>query len=72
MSTDLKNDLAGLRLEREPERTSRRWIAVLVLLVAIGAMGAGIWWLATREQPIQVDVASVTGSAGSFCGCSAL
>jgi RND family efflux transporter MFP subunit len=61
MSTDLKNDLAGLRLDREPERTtSRRWIGLLLLFVALGAAAAGIWWLATREQPIPVDVATVT------------
>jgi RND family efflux transporter MFP subunit len=61
MSTDLKNDLAGLRLEREPERTtSRRWIGPAVLLLLLGAGGAGVWLWVVREQAIQVDVATVT------------
>jgi RND family efflux transporter MFP subunit len=64
MSTDLKNDLAGLRLEREPERTtSRRWVGLLVFFVLLGAMAAGIWWLANRETTIQVDAATVTERA---------
>ena len=61
MSTDLKNDLAGLRLEREPERaTSRRGIGMLALFLVLAAVGVAIWWLVTRERVVQVDVATVT------------
>jgi RND family efflux transporter MFP subunit len=61
MSTDLKNDLDALRIDREPERaTSRRWLGLVILFLALGATGAGIWWFASRERPIQVEVATVT------------
>ena len=61
MSTDLKNDLAGLRLEREPERaTSRRGIGMLAFFLVLAAIGVAIWWLVTRERVVQVDVATVT------------
>jgi RND family efflux transporter MFP subunit len=59
--SDLKQDLAALRLEREPEtHTSRRWagLAMLALLVVAGAGGA--WWWFTRERPIHVETATVT------------
>jgi RND family efflux transporter MFP subunit len=59
--SDLKQDLAALRLEREPEtHTSRRWAgwAMLALLVVAGAGGA--WWWFTRERPIHVETATVT------------
>ncbi len=58
---DLKDDLAALRLEREPEsHTSRRWIGWLVLAVLLLAAGGGAWWWFTRERPIEVEVASVS------------
>src|SRR5687767_2030379 len=59
---DLKQDLAALKLEREPVQPgrSRRGVAWLVL-VAVLLVGAGAaWWWTTRERPIEVDVASVT------------
>jgi HlyD family secretion protein len=58
---DLKEDLAALRLEREPEsHTSRRWIGWLVLAVVLLAVGGGAWWWFTRERPIEVEIASVS------------
>ena len=52
--TDLKSDLASLRLEREPDsHTSRRWIGWLVLAVLVLAAGAGGWWWLSRERPIE-------------------
>jgi RND family efflux transporter MFP subunit len=60
---DLKDDLAALRIEREPERPARRWVAWLVLLLVIAAAGAAAWrWLA-REQPIEVETATVSQRA---------
>ena len=60
---DLKDDLAALRIEREPERPSRRWVAWLVLLLVVAAAGAAAWrWLA-REQPIEVETATVSQRA---------
>jgi HlyD family secretion protein len=58
---DLKEDLAALRLEREPEsHTSRRWIGWLVLVVLLLAAGGGAWWWFNRERPIEVEIATVS------------
>jgi RND family efflux transporter MFP subunit len=58
---DLKEDLAALRLEREPEsHTSRRWIGWLVLVVLLLAAGGGAWWWFSRERPIPVEIATVS------------
>jgi RND family efflux transporter MFP subunit len=59
---DLKDDLAALRIERQPER-SRRWVGWLVALVLLGAAGGGAWMWATRERPIEVEAAAVTQRA---------
>jgi HlyD family secretion protein len=59
--TDLKQDLAALRIEREPERSGvGRWVgwAVVLLMLAAAAGGAWVWF--TRERPIEVAVATVT------------
>ncbi len=59
--TDLKDDLASLRLEREPDsRPGRRWIGWLVLAVLVAGAGAGGWWWFRRERPIEVEVATVS------------
>lgn len=58
---DLKEDLAALRLEREPEsHSSRRWIGWLVLVVLLLAAGGGAWWWFSRERPIEVEIATVS------------
>jgi HlyD family secretion protein len=58
---DLKEELAGLRLEREPaSHTSRRWIGWLVLAVLLVAAGGGAWWWFGRARPIEVETAAVT------------
>jgi RND family efflux transporter MFP subunit len=59
--SDLKQDLAALRLEREPVApTSRRWVGwVLLAAVLVAAAGAAWWWF-TRERPIEVETAAVT------------
>ena len=59
--TDLKQDLAALRIEREPERPSvGRWVGWAVVLLIIAGAGAGTWMWATRGRPIEVELATVT------------
>lgn len=60
---DLKDDLAALRLPREPESSGRRRGAAAALLLVMAAGAAGAWWWARREQPVEVEVASVTARA---------
>jgi RND family efflux transporter MFP subunit len=61
--SDLKSDLAALRIEREPQRTPRRWVKWVILLIVLGgAAGAGWRWF-TRERPVTVQVANVTERA---------
>jgi len=65
--SDLQDDLAALRIEREPLTPQRRgwvkWAAAIVLLIGTAA---AVWAWVTRERPIAVQVASVTGrSAGT-------
>jgi RND family efflux transporter MFP subunit len=64
---DLKDDLAALRLDREPESTvNRRWIGWLVLVVLLLAAGGAVWWWLSRERPIEVEMATVsTRQAGA-------
>jgi RND family efflux transporter MFP subunit len=59
-----KDDLAALRIVREPMRPERgravKWIVILLLLAGAGT-GGWLWF--TRERPIQVEVATVTQRA---------
>ena len=58
------DELSALRIERQPTRPEgRRWVKWLVLSVLIAGGGAGIWLWATRERPIEVEVATVTQRA---------
>ena len=53
---DLKDDLAALRIERDPVRPgSRRWVGWVIVLVVLSAIGAGAWRYFTRERPIEVS-----------------
>jgi HlyD family secretion protein len=62
--TDLKQDLAALRIEREPDRPGvARWIVWIVVLVLIGGAGVVAWKWATRQRPIEVQVAVVSERA---------
>ena len=58
---DLAQDLAALKLEREPIRpTSRRWVGWLALVLVLAvASGAGWWWF-SRERPVEVEAVAVT------------
>ena len=62
--SDLSTDLAGLRIERTPERRStRRWVLWVILgLLLVGATAAATWWF-RHDRPIEVQVASVTQRA---------
>lgn len=60
----LNQDLAALRIEREPERPGgERWVMGVVVLLLVGGAGAGAWYWATRERPVAVEVATVTERA---------
>ncbi len=59
--SDLKEDLAALRLEREPDtHTNRRWVRWVLLAVLVPALGGGAWWWFSRERPIEVETAAVS------------
>jgi RND family efflux transporter MFP subunit len=62
--SDLTSDLAGLRIERKPEKkSSGRWVVwALLILLLLGGGGALASWL-MRERPIEVQAASVTSRA---------
>jgi RND family efflux transporter MFP subunit len=60
---DLKDDLAALRIEREPDRPARRWVAWLVTLVIVAAGGYAAWRWISRERPIEVETATVSERA---------
>jgi RND family efflux transporter MFP subunit len=61
--TDLKDDLAALRIPREPVSGARRtrWPWVLLALL-LGGGGAG-WWFVHRDRPIEVRVVAATERA---------
>src|SRR5262245_17796370 len=59
--SDLKQELAALRLEREPETISpRRWVGWAFLVIFLLAVAGGGWWWFSRERPIEVETVSVT------------
>src|SRR6185295_11789107 len=61
---DLKDELAALRIEREPERPGRgRWVLWVALIVLLGAGGfAASRWLG-RDRPTEVEIATVAERA---------
>jgi RND family efflux transporter MFP subunit len=59
--TQLKDDLAALRIARDPEGPSSRRVSVwLVGLFVAAAAGAGTWYWLARERPLEVEVVTVT------------
>src|SRR5579862_6038975 len=61
---ELNDDLAALRIERAPERAGAgRWLGWLVLLILLLVGGYFGWKWFTREQPVEVDTATVTQRA---------
>lgn len=63
--TDLKDDLAALRIERAPiaPEGGGRWIKWLVMLMFLGGAGYAGWAWFTREIPAEVEVVTVTQRA---------
>lgn len=62
--SDLKQDLAALRIERGPERSGvGRWLAWTLMLTIVAGVAAGAWVWVTRERPLDVQVATVTERA---------
>jgi RND family efflux transporter MFP subunit len=58
---ELKDELDGLRIRRAPVRgRSRRWPVWLIAALVLVGLGAAAFIWATRERPIQVQVATVT------------
>src|SRR5262245_49184061 len=61
---DLKQELAALRIERAPEgRGAGRWVLWVGLTILIAALGFAGWRWATRERPVDVQIAVVTERA---------
>jgi HlyD family secretion protein len=62
--TDLKQDLAALRIDRQPDRPGiGRWAGWILALIVLGTAGVAGWRWATRVQPVEVQVAVVTERA---------
>ncbi|MGH9386492.1 MAG: efflux RND transporter periplasmic adaptor subunit [Vicinamibacterales bacterium] len=61
--SDLKDELAALRIEREPVREGRGWVKWILLLLVLGGGGTGAWAWFTRERPVEVEVATVSERA---------
>jgi HlyD family secretion protein len=58
--TVLKDDLAALRIERKPDRSGLvRAVGWVILLLLLAGVAGGGWVWATRERPLEVEVASV-------------
>ena len=58
------DDLSALRIERKPTPPERaRWVKWVVVWLVFVAAGVGIWRWATRERPVEVEVATVTQRA---------
>ena len=61
---DLEHDLDALRIQRTPERPGLgRWILRVGMVIVLAAAGLGAWRWFTREQPPEVQVATVTERA---------
>ena len=61
---ELNDDLAALRIEREPESTgSRPWARWVILLVFVTGAALAVWNYFTRERPVVVEAATVSERA---------
>jgi len=61
---DLTDDLAALRIDHRHDRRGRgRWLGWLLLVLMLGAVGAGGYYWLTRPRPVEVQTATVTERA---------
>ena len=61
---DLNDELAALRIERQPDRPGiSRWVGWLLLLVLLSAGGFAATKWVTRERPVEVEVGTVSERA---------
>ena len=61
--TELRDDLAALKIERTPEKIGRgggRWVGWVIALVLLAGGGYAAYAFATRVQPVEVEVATVS------------
>ena len=63
--SDLKDELAALKIDREPERSGagRRWLGWVLILAVLAGAGLAAWQWATRARPLGVETAAVTERA---------
>jgi HlyD family secretion protein len=63
--TELKDDLAALRIERAPMTIEggRRWVKWVVILVLLGGGGYAVYAWFNRERPTEVEVVAVSERA---------
>lgn len=62
--SDLKDDLAALRIVREPDRRgTARAVGWLLLLAVLGGGGFALWGVVTRERPIEVEIQTISERA---------
>jgi len=61
---DLTDNLAALRIDHRHDRRGRgRWLGWLLLVLMLGAVGAGGYYWLTRPRPVEVQTATVTERA---------
>lgn len=59
--SDLKQDLAALRIERRPDRPGvGRWVGWLVVVVLLVGGGTAAWAWITRERPLAVQMTTAS------------
>ena len=63
--TTLKDDLAALRIEREPVHVGRQGPAAMriALVLLVAGLGLGGWWWITRERAVEVETVAVSERA---------
>ena len=61
---DSKDELAALRIDREPlVLDRRRWVKPFVVCLLLAIAGAGVWAWMNRERPLEVELAMVSERA---------